>query len=49
MKKNKKKIVITGGSGRFGKCLKKNITNYNMIFPTKSELNIEKPTVIIAV
>ena len=47
MKKNKKKIVVTGGSGRFGKCLKKNITNYNMIFPTKSKLKIEKPNSIL--
>jgi len=47
MKKNKKKIVITGGSGRFGKCLQKNITSYNMIFPTKSKLNIEKPNSIL--
>ena len=36
---NNKKIVVTGGSGRFGKLLKKNV-NKNFIFPTKKELNI---------
>ena len=37
----KKYIVVTGGSGRFGKILKKK--NYkNFIFPPKSKLNILK-------
>ena len=36
---NNKKIVVTGGPGRFGKLLKKNV-NKNFIFPTKKELNI---------
>ena len=36
---NNKKIVVTGGSGRFGRLLKKNV-NKNFIFPTKKELNI---------
>jgi len=36
----KKKIVVTGGSGRFAAALKKVKTNYNFIFPKKSELNI---------
>ena len=36
----KKKIVITGGSGRFGSILKKNNTYKNLFFPTKKELNI---------
>ena len=36
---NNKKIVVTGGTGRFGKLLKKNV-NKNFIFPTKKELNI---------
>ena len=38
-KKNKIKIVVTGGSGRFGKVLK-NIRNpYDVYFP-KTELDI---------
>ena len=36
---NKKKIVVTGGSGRFGKILKKNVKK-NYFFPNKKELNI---------
>ena len=36
----KKKIVVTGGSGRFGATLKKLKTNYKFVFPKKSELNI---------
>ncbi len=40
------KIVVTGGSGRFGKILKKNVgTNY--IFPKKKQLNILKLNSII--
>ena len=35
-----KKIVITGGEGRFAKTLKKNNKNLNLFFPTKKELNI---------
>ena len=35
-----KKIVITGGSGRFGKILKKNIFFKKSYFPTKNQLNI---------
>jgi len=41
-KSSRKKIVVTGGSGRFGACLKKNTGKYNMLFPTKSQLNILK-------
>ena len=37
-----KKIVITGGSGRFASLLKKIKTNYKLIFPTKKELDITK-------
>ena len=36
----KKKIVVTGGSGRFGQCLKNFKTNHEMLFPTKKELDI---------
>ena len=34
-----KKIVVTGGSGRFGSILKKNVGK-NYIFPDKKNLNI---------
>ena len=37
-----KKIVITGGSGRFASHLKKIKTNYKLIFPKKKELDITK-------
>ena len=36
----KKKIIITGGSGRFGKFLKSYSSKYKLLFPTKKELNI---------
>ena len=36
-----KKIVVTGGDGRFGSILKKNKRN-NLLFPTKKKLNILK-------
>ena len=36
----KKKIVVTGGTGRFGKILKKIISNHNFLYPSKKELNI---------
>ena len=38
MLKNKK-IVVTGGNGRFGKNLKK-LSNQNYLFPNKKQLNI---------
>ena len=38
----KKRIVVTGGTGRFGKELKKIKNKYNLIFPSKKELNILK-------
>ena len=41
------KIVVTGGSGRFGQCLKKIKTNHKIFFPSKSELNITKYNTII--
>ena len=40
MKSFKKKIVITGGEGRFAKTLKKNNKFLNIFFPNKKELNI---------
>jgi dTDP-4-dehydrorhamnose reductase len=36
----KKKIVVTGGTGRFAVALKKTKNNYNFIFPNKNQLNI---------
>jgi dTDP-4-dehydrorhamnose reductase len=38
----KKRIVITGGTGRFGNELKKVKTNYRLFFPTKKKLDILK-------
>ena len=35
-----KKIVISGGSGRFGSYLKKIKTKHKLFFPSKRELNI---------
>ncbi len=35
-----KKIVITGGTGRFGRVLKSYKTNHKLIFPTRNELDI---------
>ena len=40
--KRKKKIVVTGGTGRFGSVLKKSKFNYQMFFPNKNKLNITK-------
>ena len=34
------KIVVTGGSGRFGCVLKNTKNKYKMIFPAKKELDI---------
>ena len=36
----KKKIIITGGSGRFGKYLQKLKTKHTIFFPSKKEFNI---------
>ena len=36
----KKKIVVTGGSGRFGQCLKNYKSDHKILFPTKKELDI---------
>ena len=38
----KKKIVITGGTGRFGNELKGIKTKHKLFFPTKKQLNILK-------
>ena len=40
--KRKKKIVVTGGTGRFGSILKKSKFNDQMLFPKKNKLNITK-------
>ena len=37
-----KKIIITGGTGRFGSILKKNKTKHKLFFPNKRELDIKK-------
>ena len=36
----KKKIVVTGGTGRFGKELRKVKSSYKFYFPKKKDLNI---------
>jgi len=36
----KKKIIVTGGSGRFAYSLKKTKTSYKFIYPKKKDLNI---------
>ena len=38
----KKKILVTGGTGRFGTVLKKLKTNYEMLFPSKKILDVTK-------
>lgn len=43
---NKTKIVVTGGTGRFGQILKKKVGK-NFIFPKKNQLNILKLNSII--
>ncbi len=40
MKSIKKRIVITGGEGRFAITLKNSKTNLNIFFPSKKKLNI---------
>ena len=39
----KKRIVVTGGSGRFGQCLKNTFTNHIIFFPNKKIFNILNP------
>ncbi len=36
----KKKILVTGGDGRFAKVLKKNNKKLNLFFATKKQCNI---------
>ena len=36
----RKKIIITGGTGRFSTVLKKIKSNYNILYPNKKKLNI---------
>ena len=38
----KKKIIVTGGNGRFAKVLKKKKKKYKIFFPDKNQLNILK-------
>ena len=40
MKKKKIKIIFTGGTGRFGKILKKIRSSYDLYFPSRNELDI---------
>ena len=40
--KKKRKIVVTGGTGRFGSVLKKSKFNYKLLFPKKNQLNIKE-------
>ena len=35
-----KKIIFTGGSGRFGEVFKKTKNKFRIFYPTKKELNI---------
>ncbi len=37
-----KKIVVTGGTGRFGSILEKSKFNFKMLFPKKNKLDIRK-------
>lgn len=43
---SKKKIIITGGTGRFAQSLKKYRNNYDIFYPSKKEFNILKTTSI---
>ncbi len=36
----KKKILVTGGTGRFGNHLKNVFTKHKLFFPTKNQFNI---------
>ena len=43
----KDKIVVTGGSGRFAKSLKKINSRHNFIYPSKNQLDITKVSSIL--
>ena len=43
----KNRIVVTGGTGRFAKTLKKIKTKYLVFFPSKTNLNILKENSIL--
>ena len=43
----KKRIVITGGTGRFGQVLKNIKNKFQLFFPKKNQLNILKIKSII--
>ena len=36
-----KKIIFSGGNGRFGKIFKKSINKYKIYFPSKKQMNVE--------
>ena len=40
MKKSNKRIIVTGGDGRFAKVLKKTKNNLDIVYPNKNQLNI---------
>ena len=42
LKKNKNKVVVSGGNGRFATVLKNIIGSKNYFFPNKSQMNILK-------
>ena len=46
MSSYKKKIIFTGGSGRFGSLLKNKENNFKVYFPNRKELNVESITSI---
>ena len=46
---NKKKILVTGGNGRFAKVLKEKNNKLNLYFVSKKECNILKETSIIKI
>ena len=42
----KKKILVTGGDGRFAKVLKKNNKKLNLFFASKNQCNILNLTIL---
>ena len=43
----KKKIILTGGTGRFGRILKRNYnkSKFNILFPSSKTLDILNPLI----